>query len=406
MKIKKRSFELYSWLGENRKLLYISVIINLLIFQYPGFFRHTFLFRYIRLIQTSISFASIYLAIKYYRKNKFLQIVSLFYIVFALSTLINRGSLSSYIFYFTSSYGFLVTSILFFQIDHKRFFSITSKYLFVVLLVHSLTILFMADGLLVIDTVNGLEKPVFFFGEANQSVIYVFVYFMVILMNYLYRKTKLNRNMLFVGGVLSIISIVLSKSETSYIGALAFALIYLVMLYLDNKFSILHSRKIINRIILTAFAGIILVNILVLLFRVQVLMPNLWNKFFSNDITFSGRTFIWDEAINILEKHPLLGLGAIDGRYIYIARVGRFFDSHNLFLQIYLMSGVIGLSLNLKLIVDTMFKASFSKHRELYILSIAAIISASIMFLLEFYSLQIIFFLYLMIQLYSIRIID
>jgi exopolysaccharide production protein ExoQ len=114
--------------------------------------------------------------------------------------------------------------------------------------------------------------------------------------------------------------------------------------------------------------AIILVFSLILLFLSPYLIDFISRDGGGDLTSFTGRTFIWDAAEYFIEKEPIFGYGF--GSSIYL--LPEFSDSlgfapphaHNMYLQLLISGGYIGLSLFLLLII-TCFSCCFIK-RDLF----------------------------------------
>ena len=57
------------------------------------------------------------------------------------------------------------------------------------------------------------------------------------------------------------------------------------------------------------FLIIIILNVLIVLFQFQNYFAGLINTYLGKDVTFSGRTFLWELGITKIKENPLLGYG-------------------------------------------------------------------------------------------------
>lgn len=102
------------------------------------------------------------------------------------------------------------------------------------------------------------------------------------------------------------------------------------------------------------------------------------------DMTFTGRTNMWDAALHILTESPLWGFGYPDAQWFYSNMSSQAMGSHNFILGVLINGGLIGLTLYIYA-----FHLAFSKllvqkdyYSNVILVSMAAF---SVMMLMEYY---------------------
>ena len=85
-------------------------------------------------------------------------------------------------------------------------------------------------------------------------------------------------------------------------------------------------------------------------------------------MTFSGRTYIWNYALDKLVSNPLLGNGFNSTHYLLENKIIPIYDrvaahTHNGFLELFLQSGFIGLLLGV-IIVLIAFRYTFKINKK------------------------------------------
>ena len=119
------------------------------------------------------------------------------------------------------------------------------------------------------------------------------------------------------------------------------------------------------------------------------------NNFLQKDITFSGRTLIWMNSINIFLSSPIWGHGATASGNI----VGNL-SAHNILLQILVENGLIGLISFLYIFFVTL-RGRSNSDRRINTVSYVVIFSIMVSMLGEVYSLEYLFTFLIIIYIYG-----
>lgn len=149
-------------------------------------------------------------------------------------------------------------------------------------------------------------------------------------------NSRINKRAIFMIFI-SIILIILSKSST---GIITVALFFPLFFYLRND----KRTKIIGA--LSMFISIILP----LMNLNSSLLNSLIEGIFGKSLTFSGRRYIWDYALNHFISNPIIGNGFNSIDSLFRNKVIPSYErvaahSHNGFLEIFLQNGLIGVVL-------------------------------------------------------------
>lgn len=189
-------------------------------------------------------------------------------------------------------------------------------------------------------------EEIFFFGNFN-----VFIQWFLpaqIIAYVIYRNTgKLMAKILYlVVCVLNWGVIYYLKSSTSLV---ALTLFDIYMLLLNRK----ETAKIFNIVIYTIVNSIFFISIVVV--RIQNRAIEFLVTGLRSNMTFSGRTPIWDKALTSIKNHLILGVG-IKPFDMKKAELGGFNHSHNLGLEILYTGGLIAIMLFALVVVVVMIK--------------------------------------------------
>src|SRR5690606_4066641 len=90
--------------------------------------------------------------------------------------------------------------------------------------------------------------------------------------------------------------------------------------------------------------GVIISGVVAFLFALSLFFESsLYERFLTSDFT-SGRSDIWDAAMNIFLENPL-GIGEVGYKVEILRRLGVIIDTHNLFVYLLVTGGIIALIL-------------------------------------------------------------
>ena len=238
-------------------------------------------------------------------------------------------------------------------------------------LINFLVILLFPDGIAkddyygniyyVIGIRNGLP-PVFI-----PILIYGFVYSFI-------KGKKITGATLFLTAVISA-SILITWSATGVAGW--FMLLFFMMFIYRKKIADAFNSLNLSILYIAAFLGIIV-------FRLQSVFAFIIVDMLDKNITFTGRTDIWDIAIMLIRRSPILGYGVYEGPGLIFIR-GRYYYAHNAILEVLLRGGMISLIFYAAIFVTA--AAALYKNRKYTVSQILAfgIFTIHIMMLMEAY---------------------
>ncbi len=154
---------------------------------------------------------------------------------------------------------------------------------------------------------------------------------------------------------LSVTLIVFSRSST---GIVTIALFLPLLLIVKSK----RASKSLVKICIIIGVALPIINF------TSPIINNILESIFHKTLTFSGRRYIWDYALDKLTDNPILGNGFESTGYLLNNKVVPIYDrvaahTHNGFLELFLQSGLIGLILGVLILVIT-FRYTFKLDRK------------------------------------------
>lgn len=157
-------------------------------------------------------------------------------------------------------------------------------------------------------------------------------------LSYMYTYYKNNRIDIrtFCFTVATVLTVFLIESSTSEVGVI----IFLVLLLLFKK---INYKGIFKKINLYVFSFIILLlNILILMQSKINFIAYFVENVLHKDMTFTGRNFIWNNAIECIQKKKILGYGFLtENEFIQLLKYKLASHPHNLLLYIMMIGGIL-----------------------------------------------------------------
>lgn len=201
--------------------------------------------------------------------------------------------------------------------------------LYIYVVINFATVLLFPHGLYS-DSVNEMSTRVeysWFLGYRNPQVRILLPAVSIAFISDIvkYGRVKLNSFFLL---VISLMTIILIKSSTALVGFSVFILIYIVRMKWNIR---------VKPIWFLLFNVAFFIGIIIL--RLQNLFGFFIVDVLHKELTFTGRTFIWNQALHKILRHPLIGNGMTE------FPIGSYFVAthpHNFMLYLLVKSGLIG----------------------------------------------------------------
>lgn len=257
--------------------------------------------------------------------------------------------------------------------DYKVFIGYTSTILSCLVIINFISILMNP-----VNYYNNLTRVHFLgFDNDNVPVLLLAVYFNIfnIMLN---KKGKLA----YLSIITAIISSILVWSANGIIGISMVMLYLLIIRKIWKKGSKVLNLKIYYSIALLFF-------VLVVLLRVQDHLSFLIQDILNRDLTFTGRTYIWDYAIESISNNKIFGIGIYDFA-LRLSRTG-VYHAHCTLLNITFEAGILGLISYFSIWIISVVKSEKYKSNKYIYLTSYFIFIFLIITLVEFYVKDIMF---------------
>lgn len=197
------------------------------------------------------------------------------------------------------------------------------------ILCHVLSVFFVSWGWLRFDPKN---SGIYLYGYDNYSAFFLYPMLCVILF---YSNLRYNRISLWCWGLLLTVAFI--NIYTKSVAAAGVGIL-LILLFLFKKYWPRLGKFLQARYTLIALAFFL---VLICVFHVQNLLAFLLDKL-GKGVTLNSRTIIWDHALRLFIKRPLLGYGAFTAQQIKNYILYGTTHAHNVLLELLIRTGLVG----------------------------------------------------------------
>ena len=238
-------------------------------------------------------------------------------------------------------------------------------------MINFFTIIIFPDGLYSDD----LSKNNWFLLYDNM---HIFIYIPGLLVSGIasnYKRKKIN----FIYIIMFLMvtySVYFCFSATSVVGYSLY-LIYIIFRKLIDRVKIMNA--------ITYFIIFLCIFFFIVVFRFQNVFEPLIVDYLNKDLTFTGRTFIWDKVTQYIEEKPLLGYGIEEGN-IFEMKTGGFAHAHNTIYDILYKGGIISLILFMGIIISTI--KELYENRDNRIAKLTSFVLFTILIMMNFEARQ------------------
>lgn len=275
--------------------------------------------------------------------------IGLIYFVIGISTLFGTKDFFSLLKVAGTALGMGLLTDFCMQKDPKIYFQSSLFTLTILFTINFITILkYYPIGMYRLDYVVG---DLYFMGHDN-GMIYNLIPFCSLAILYTYcKKGKIISKISLYAIFLTFISELYVKSATGIVESF---LLLILIFFIDNKFL---SKFINPKFIFLLF---FILNYLVVILRIQNYFSWFFVDVLGKDLTFTGRTYLWDYAINMIKNNPIFGFGM--GVQVY-GNGHSYPHPHCLILDFIFKGGIITLLIFCILIINYIKKYKSSNNK-------------------------------------------
>ncbi len=378
-------------------LYYLFFLFVQLEFITPDYLGYTPFFSIIRILQHPLTFAAFIIYIMYLLRDKFVNGVIVFVLLFMIITILKHGNVSIAFMNLERCFSIIVYYSFLYKIDKKLFCKCISDYWMILIVLNTALTIMKPHGLLQFkSSFADIDKEYFLLGVSNQVMPF---YYIGITLNYILCRNNYGSGyrLLFLF-VCMWISELIYMSMTSLIGCLMFTL-GAFCFAVNIKFKVMTKKYRKKWKILTA-ASIFLVSLiyyLVVFARIQEKFARIIEDVLHKNATLSTRTIIWDEAFNMILNSFLLGYGAADNNNRYVQIQTFSFNAHNLFLQLLLMGGIVLFACFVYILVISVSSLNKCSDNKLKGITLTLIVTFLFTSMSEVYTMNLVFIVFFIV---------
>lgn len=322
----------------------------------------------------------LYFFLKRVKIDKFISFVVLFYLSLLFSTFYFGQTYVNLLFEFASILSWIVLFKTNIFNNKKKFFTNLENMFLFLLTINLITIVLFPGGFY--QNSSGYSSN-YFLGYDNNLITYIFPALALSFTNSYGETGKVGLKSIYLL-IISLLSIILTWSATGVVAISIIAVLFSIYTFKKKDFPI--NKYII--IVLSLFVCIVLL-------RIQNIFSFIIEGWLKKDLTFTGRTYIWDIFIKQIKQSLFIGHGIVD--YKYLIKSLNAGHAHDYFLQILYQGGIIALAMFLGFFFTAINKMKNCKQKKYAGIIIFAYL---ISFIFEAYTLTNMFIIVLLISYY------
>ena len=290
-------------------------------------------------LYNAISVAGVlFLVSRKYRPQKLIVVLMVYYVVLCGITFYNRTDNASINLIVSYSKLMVYLGLVDYMMRNKQTAAVNDLFqiIFLFVVVDFVSLPAFPNGIKQTEYVwnewSTSYDPIWFFGRKNNRIFYYIILDVLSIWKYNISRTKKNKWFVILAMVMGMTSSVLEESSTSII--VSAILSFGVICFLWKK----RNKKIpVNLCVL--LYGIF--EILLVGGSVTFLAPII-NDLFHKDLTFSGRSLIWNQILVMIAQKPILGWGYMKSTTISKILGSKVFTSaHNQWLNFLFQGGIV-----------------------------------------------------------------
>lgn len=296
-----------------------------------------------------------------------------FFFFLMLSTILNGEELKSFFYFVANNLALILWFQINYKIDKEGTLRFLSYYFTIITLINDFFVLVSPGGIAEIVSSNGFTHIYHVWGIDNTFAIYLIPGLCISLYYFVkYERRTWKAEVLLV--VIYLFGAIKLQTMSTSVGLTLISLFVLIK----------NIRGVTNiKLKYGAFALILLITYLIN-FRGLTLFPKLIENVLHKSVTFSGRTILWSQAIEMITSSPLLGYGFQSSEELFaFNQYSGLYSSHSLYLQLLIYGGFVSALFLFLLLFSTIRlvdKSFYSRYEYL----MAGIYGLLIYFIFEF----------------------
>lgn len=302
---------------------------------WPAYFSNIF----ITILNNIMAIAGVlFLISRKYVSQKFINIFTLYYVILIVITFFSRTDMATI--NIITSYSKLIVYLM--VVDYMftrlsdRGVKILYKVMFVLVLIDVMSLVLFPRGLMQTEYAwnqwTTTYDPVWFLGRKNNRIFYYIILNILTVWKYNERPGNKNKiNVLFIF-VIETIAIIIENSSTSIVS----------MLIMDFAVFLFMVKKRFSKVKVDIYIAIYILFEIILVAGSILFLKPLVSTIFHKDLTFSGRTIIWQQILLMISQRPFTGWGYVSGENMSDILGSKVFTSaHNQWLNFLFQGGIL-----------------------------------------------------------------
>ena len=275
------------------------------------------------------------IALILYLKNNNISKIQILIILYVLILLLSTAINGQNIMYFLTQYIPIIGISLYTEYALKKdsftFFKSFSALIFIEILLNTISVYFFPRGMYGTGIYGSYD---YFMGYDNYSAE-----ILVIGLGTVFLNSYINKNKIGMIPILTSLLMLYSYFTTQPATALSALIVELVLIICAFTIGKKKELKFINYKLFLAIWIILFLALIV--FQVQDLFAWLIVDTMNKDLTFTGRTFIWERCFDYFASSPIIGNGVVNFN-LRTALVG-IYHAHSTILNVLIEGGIIGI---------------------------------------------------------------
>lgn len=363
----------------NKRSIKLVLFYILMLFSYFQFDSLNYLYTPFLSVYKFFHYISFFIILILFIQNrKFSKIIiymMLYLIILFFASVFNGQSISQVLNYLITIISLCLITDYGIRNHTKEYLISLATILNILMIINFITIILYPNGMYINST---CYKQNWILGYKNSHILYLLPCVVVNFILSFKNKGKLDIKS-YVIFIICFISILSVNSSTGIVGFL------IILLYLIFK-------KVVDKVnIINGFSSLfiyLLSFVSIMILKVQNLFKFLIVDILKKDLTFTGRTYIWDNVLKSIKINPLIGYGNVTYQYNkYI------FTTHNTILDILYKTGIFGFVTYILILFETSKTLYNNRNDKTSKFLTVVLLSYFIIMLTEAYNISYYFFI-------------
>lgn len=363
----------------NKRSIKLVLFYIFMLFSYFQFDSLNYLYTPLLSVYKFFHYISFFIILILFIQNrKFSKIIiymMLYLIILFFASVFNGQSISQILNYLITIISLCLITDYGVRNHTKEYLTALATILNFLMIINFITIILYPNGMYINST--GYKQN-WILGYKNSHILYLLPCVVVNFILSFKNRGKLNIKSYIIFAI-CFISILSVNSSTGIVGFLII-LLYLIFKKVVDKVNIINGYSSLF-IYLLSFVSIMIL-------KVQNLFKFLIVDILKKDLTFTGRTYIWDSVLKSIKIHPLIGYGNVTYQYNkYI------FTTHNTILDILYKTGILGFVTYILILFETSKTLYNNRNDKTSKFLTVVLLSYFIIMLTEAYNISYYFFI-------------